>query len=227
MNASLWSRPDIPTLALFSRPDSFEGLAPPPVGSQTQKQSGLNPVARWEREGKRAKSAPPGEQVSAERPPANLGLKRNSGLRRHRGARSTAGGEEECRSKGRSGNPAGRPPGSLSWNDALRRALNRSWRSGEPVTAGERRTQMDRVARAMVEQAAKGNVQAAAWLADRTEGKATQHLDVTRAEHRPRRAVASGRADCPGGDRGPPLRGQTWGLTRHQMAVGTYQRRKW
>lgn len=79
---------------------------------------------------------------------------------------------------GQSGNPAGRPPGSLSWNDALRRALNRSWRSGEPVTAGERRTQMDRVARAMVEQAAKGNVQAAAWLADRTEGKATQHLTV-------------------------------------------------
>ena len=79
---------------------------------------------------------------------------------------------------GQSGNPAGRPPGSLSWNDALRRALNRSWRSGEPITAGERRTQMDRVARAMVEQAARGNVAAAAWLADRTEGKATQHLTV-------------------------------------------------
>ena len=80
--------------------------------------------------------------------------------------------------KGVSGNPAGRPAGSLSWNDALRRALNRSWRSGEPTLAGERRTQMDRVARAMVEQAAKGNVAAAAWIADRTEGKTTQRLQV-------------------------------------------------
>jgi hypothetical protein len=38
---------------------------------------------------------------------------------------------------------------------------------------------MDRVARAMVEQAAKGNVAAAAWIADRTEGKATQNVQVS------------------------------------------------
>jgi hypothetical protein len=76
--------------------------------------------------------------------------------------------------KGQSGNPAGRPKGSLSAVEALRAALERPWRSGE---AGGGRTQLDRVARALVEQAAKGNVQAAAMVFERIDGKVAQRVE--------------------------------------------------
>jgi hypothetical protein len=72
---------------------------------------------------------------------------------------------------GRSGNPKGRPK-SITLSEAYRKQL------AQPVPGNEDGlTYADVIASVVCEAAAKGDVQAARELADRTEGKARQTID--------------------------------------------------
>lgn len=73
--------------------------------------------------------------------------------------------------KGVSGNPKGRPK-SITVSEALRRVL------GEMMPNEPESTYADAIARVLCEEAAKGNVAAAREIADRTEGKPKQAIDV-------------------------------------------------
>src|ERR1700685_4156371 len=75
--------------------------------------------------------------------------------------------------KGVSGNLSGRPK-SKRLSDAYRHQLEQLV-PGDP----EGRTWAELIAQAQIRTAARGNVPAARELADRTEGKAAQHLEVT------------------------------------------------
>ncbi len=72
--------------------------------------------------------------------------------------------------KGKSGNPSGRPP-SL-FKGALERALKQT----DPK---KKTTALNRIAAAMVREAEAGNVQAFKEIADRTDGKAPQSVELT------------------------------------------------
>ncbi len=73
---------------------------------------------------------------------------------------------------GQSGNPKGRPKG-VTLSDALRRML------AEAAPGRSEQTYAEAIARALCKQAAKGNVLAAREIADRTEGKPKQAVDMT------------------------------------------------
>src|SRR4029453_4493897 len=74
---------------------------------------------------------------------------------------------------GQSGNPRGRPK-SRTLSEAYRRALSLPI-PGDP----EGRTYADAAAEMLAKEAAAGNVAAAKELADRTEGRPKQTVDVT------------------------------------------------
>lgn len=76
---------------------------------------------------------------------------------------------------GESGNPAGRPK-SITLSEALRRELAKDAPAEEGKPAGE--TYAERIAAMLCAEAAKGNVRAATEIADRTEGKPRQSVDV-------------------------------------------------
>lgn len=73
---------------------------------------------------------------------------------------------------GQSGNPKGRPKG-VTLSDALRKML------AEAAPGKTEQTYAEAIARALCKQAAKGNVLAAREIADRTEGKPKQAVDMT------------------------------------------------
>jgi hypothetical protein len=81
-------------------------------------------------------------------------------------------GNARAFSPGTSGNPAGRPK-SLTLSEALRHELAKI----HPHDAHER-TYAEIIAGVMVKQAALGSVIAAKEIADRTEGKARQSVEV-------------------------------------------------
>ncbi len=72
---------------------------------------------------------------------------------------------------GESGNPNGRPRVD-SLTEALREQL------AEIMPHADERTTAEYLARALIRQALKGNVAALSLIADRTEGKAKQSLDI-------------------------------------------------
>jgi hypothetical protein len=72
---------------------------------------------------------------------------------------------------GQSGNPKGRPKG-VTLSDALRRML------AEQAPGKSEQTYAEAIARALCKEAAKGNVLAAKEVADRTEGKPKQAVDM-------------------------------------------------
>jgi hypothetical protein len=72
---------------------------------------------------------------------------------------------------GQSGNPKGRPKG-VTLSEALRRML------AEQAPGRSEETYAEAIARALCKQAAKGNVLAAKEIADRTEGKPKQAVDM-------------------------------------------------
>jgi len=72
---------------------------------------------------------------------------------------------------GESGNPAGRPRATLL-SEALREQL------AEVLPDMDERTVAESIARSMIQVALKGNVMAAKEIADRTEGKPKQAIDV-------------------------------------------------
>lgn len=72
---------------------------------------------------------------------------------------------------GVSGNPKGRPK-SITLSEALRLQL------AEVMPEADERTYAEEIARVLCADAAKGNVMAAREIADRTEGKPKQAIDV-------------------------------------------------
>lgn len=76
---------------------------------------------------------------------------------------------------GRSGNPAGRPKSAML-SDALRRELV------EPCPSAPGQTWAEAIAEALIAKAAAGDVSAAKEIADRTEGKARQHINLSYTE---------------------------------------------
>lgn len=79
--------------------------------------------------------------------------------------------------KGKSGNPSGRPPLKAVLSDALRDRL------AEQVPGDKRgRTYAQKIAARLVEAALRGSVSAAALIADRCEGRAPQPLTGARGE---------------------------------------------
>lgn len=74
--------------------------------------------------------------------------------------------------KGVSGNPAGRPK-SVTLSEAYRQQL-----AAQQTEGADASTYAEVIAKMVCEGAAKGNVNAARELADRTEGKPKQALDV-------------------------------------------------
>jgi len=76
---------------------------------------------------------------------------------------------------GQSGNPKGKPKGAKSWSTLYKKALKYKVDATDPRTGTARRmTLQEVVVLSMVQQAAKGNVKAAALITDRMEGKAVQ-----------------------------------------------------
>lgn len=72
---------------------------------------------------------------------------------------------------GQSGNPKGRPK-SVTLSEALRRELAKE----DPENTEQ--SYAEKIAQMLVSQAAEGNVNAAKEIADRTEGKPRQAIDV-------------------------------------------------
>jgi hypothetical protein len=72
---------------------------------------------------------------------------------------------------GQSGNPAGRPK-SITLSEAIRLQLAKTVSEGSDVTFAEA------IAQVLCVAAVRGNVNAAREIADRTEGKAKQQVDV-------------------------------------------------
>jgi len=83
--------------------------------------------------------------------------------------------------KGESGNPAGRPKGSMSVYESLERALARKWIVPEGEDVGETKTYLDRLCRSMVDLAIAGSVPAAQWVGDRFEGRVTSKVELSGA----------------------------------------------
>lgn len=75
---------------------------------------------------------------------------------------------------GTSGNPGGRPKGSVSLVAALRRELERRQDSGQPG--------IEAVAARLVDLAVGGDLRAAREIADRLDGKPTQAVDLHASE---------------------------------------------
>ena len=72
---------------------------------------------------------------------------------------------------GQSGNPGGRPKGYVRFGDTLKRLLAKTDRRNK--------TQMEKVAERVVAMALKGDMDAIRWIADRTDGKVAQQVNVS------------------------------------------------
>lgn len=76
------------------------------------------------------------------------------------------------------GNRRGRPKKGATLSEFLRAELEKAYK-GQAVTNKER------IAEVLVKQACAGNLRAAAWLADRTEGTAPQRVEHSGPEGQP------------------------------------------
>ena len=71
---------------------------------------------------------------------------------------------------GQSGNPGGRPKGYIPFATVLRRQLAKADRRNK--------TQLEKVADKVIAMALKGDMDAVRWIADRTDGKVAQSIQV-------------------------------------------------
>jgi hypothetical protein len=111
------------------------------------------------------------ELTGGERPQGTADMQRqNSGGHDARGR--FAAGNNFAFKHGRSGNPKGRPKSAML-SDALRRMLV------EACPQDPERTWAEVIADQLIAKAAAGDVSAAKEIADRTEGKARQHLTLS------------------------------------------------
>jgi hypothetical protein len=108
-------------------------------------------------------------------PEAAVDMQRKNNGRAPEGGRFTKGNTCGFR-KGRSGNPAGRPKSAML-SDVMRREL------ASPCPDDEQgRTWAEVIADQLIAKAAAGDVAAAKEIADRTEGKARQHVNLSYTE---------------------------------------------
>lgn len=85
--------------------------------------------------------------------------------------------------KGQSGNPSGRPKGSLNRSTIARKWLDTHNDSINPITqVTEQLTQEDLMTLALIKKANKGDVQAYKQLMDSAYGKATASVDINSSE---------------------------------------------
>jgi len=80
---------------------------------------------------------------------------------------------------GQSGNPGGRPKGSVKISSCYERSLSRPF-PGDP----QARTYAQAIAERTVELAAEGRIDAIKEITDRTEGRSKQTIDVNRSDLR-------------------------------------------
>jgi len=73
------------------------------------------------------------------------------------------------------GNRRGRPKKGAALSEFLRAELERAYN-------GQRITNKERIAEVLVQKACAGDLRAAAWIADRTEGTAPQRIEHTGPE---------------------------------------------
>ena len=83
--------------------------------------------------------------------------------------------------KGKSGNPRGRPKGSLSMTALLRKELQKSF----TMSSGEKIKKADAVIQAMIAGAAKGDVGLIKLVVERMDGAVKQGLELTGANGMP------------------------------------------
>ena len=82
--------------------------------------------------------------------------------------------------KGQSGNPAGRPKGSLTRKSVIRKWLEAEENVTNPITGvKEQLNQIDLIVLAAIKEARKGNVQAFKELLDSGFGKVEDKVDAT------------------------------------------------
>jgi len=85
--------------------------------------------------------------------------------------------------KGQSGNPNGRPKGSLNRSTIARKWLDTNKNQVNPITnVEEQLTQEDLMTLALIKKANKGDVQAYKQLMDSAYGKATSSVDINSSE---------------------------------------------
>lgn len=92
--------------------------------------------------------------------------------------------------KGQSGNPKGRPRGTVTkpWTDALRLAVNRTVRDEK----GRQRKRLNIIAEATAKAAEQGDMLAIREIADRLEGKVSQTQVIEGGESPVRIVVETG-----------------------------------
>ena len=92
--------------------------------------------------------------------------------------------------KGKSGNPKGRPKGSVTkpWTDALRLAVNRTIRDEQ----GRKRRRLNVIAEAAARAAEQGDMLAIREIGDRLEGKVSQTQVIEGGESPIRIVVETG-----------------------------------
>jgi len=105
--------------------------------------------------------------------------------------------------KGQSGNPKGRPKGSISYTDALKRVLAAEKMSVELTVNGKKKhidvvsngkNFYDGIAVVQIMEALKGNMQAIKDISDRVEGKPMQKVETKDVSQKPREIIVSDQA---------------------------------
>lgn len=76
--------------------------------------------------------------------------------------------------KGQSGNPNGRPKGTLNFNNRIEKMLQEAVKD----KSGKEKEMADVIVQSLIKQAAMGNMKAIEYLIDKIDGKATQRHEV-------------------------------------------------
>lgn len=79
--------------------------------------------------------------------------------------------------KGQSGNPKGRPKAEWTWSGMIKEAMEESY--------GDNKTIKELMAKSLVKEGLKGNVQAMKEIGDRLEGRPKQSLEMGGIDGKP------------------------------------------
>lgn len=90
--------------------------------------------------------------------------------------------EETKWKPGESGNPAGKPKGTISWKTTFKKWLEAETDEENPISkAIEKMTQLDKITLMQIKKARNGDTRAAEFLKDHMEAKPKQGIDLTSA----------------------------------------------